>query len=507
MSEHDRPAEQPAVKTTIVGGRPPGPGKPLGPIPRGIEVLIKKAAVDPAFRRLLLETRDEAAREIDLVLEPAEALMLRAAPREQLQAIIDRTRVHPKLRSAFLGRAAAVMLVALGAGAIGCPAGIGPDRPAAEEVEPPATEEATEITPAIPTPLPERMAGIQSAAPERVEPPPAEEATKSTPPEAAPRSHGVAGIQPAAPEQVEPTEGIRPDRPPAKEDEPPPPVQGIRPDRPPDTKGIRPDRPPSAARPDADEGAAAPRATAVEPTASTPTSDAMTLGIRPDRPPITPGVPPGHMPAAGGARPDRPKPATGDTATGETATDEQAEPAVVTLAVPAEWTEQDALRAFARGLKHLSAKLLPKHTFTFKDGEDGRIHIAWKTQEYRLTVPSNKAGDTKVRDVTGPAADGLILTVWIAKDKGQAVRPQALDHDGKWKTDLKQVQLLPLKTNLMFNLDYGAEAKKDLLGTFASPQVWYRYHTAPDPSEPVTRGIRPDRPGGGTFGIQPDRPQ
>jgi len=38
--------EQEAVRTTIVGGRPPGSGQPVGRIPRGIEVLLKKAAVD-----------------------------------------------------------------------------------------------------------------------------------------------------------------------------------------------------------------------------------------------------------------------------------------------------------------------------------------------------------------------------------------------------------------------------------------------------------------------------
>ncbi|GAG42054.1 unnamed protein product, partial [marine sediment metagenome] len=61
MAQEDRPMEQPAVRTTIVGGRPPGSGKTVGPIPRGIEVLIKKAAVDPGFKMLLLAKRDGAA--------------------------------------------------------------------------------------------------------------------------------------------------------------------------------------------------------------------------------------------------------------------------------------------------------------------------------------------------------------------------------------------------------------------------------------------------------------
>ena len=71
MASDKRPPEQETVRTTIVGGWPPGSGKPLGPIPRGIEVLVKKAAVDPQFRRLLLEKRGEAAKEIGLALDPA----------------------------------------------------------------------------------------------------------------------------------------------------------------------------------------------------------------------------------------------------------------------------------------------------------------------------------------------------------------------------------------------------------------------------------------------------
>ncbi len=47
----DLPQEQEVVRTTIVGGRPPGSGQRLGPIPRGIEVLVRKASVDPEFKR------------------------------------------------------------------------------------------------------------------------------------------------------------------------------------------------------------------------------------------------------------------------------------------------------------------------------------------------------------------------------------------------------------------------------------------------------------------------
>jgi len=131
----DRPLEQEAVRTTIVGGRPPGSGQPVGDIPRGIEVLVKKAAVDGVFKELLLARRAAAAEEIGLSLQPAEAMMLAVAPAEQLEAIIARTSVPSEHRRAFLGQAASVMLAALGVmTSIGCepqptPGGARPDPP------------------------------------------------------------------------------------------------------------------------------------------------------------------------------------------------------------------------------------------------------------------------------------------------------------------------------------------------------------------------------------------
>ena len=106
--------------TTIVGGRPPGSGKPLGPIPRGIDVLVKKAAVDPEFRALLLFDRQAAADEIGLQLDPAEAAMLAAVPPAQLETIIDRTTVPAEHRRAFLGKVAAAMLATMGLATAGC---------------------------------------------------------------------------------------------------------------------------------------------------------------------------------------------------------------------------------------------------------------------------------------------------------------------------------------------------------------------------------------------------
>jgi len=88
---------------------------PADSVPRGIEVLIKKAAVDSEFRAVLLAEREAAASRIGLKLTPAEATLLHAIPRVQLDVTISRTRVAPRTRNAFLGYTAAVMLAALGA--------------------------------------------------------------------------------------------------------------------------------------------------------------------------------------------------------------------------------------------------------------------------------------------------------------------------------------------------------------------------------------------------------
>ncbi len=109
----ERLKEQDAVFTTIVGGRPPGSGTKVGAIPRGIEVLIKKASVDPEFRRLLLEKRGEAAKEIELELTEAERNTLSSIPAEQLEKIIDNTKVRPEHRAIFLGNVGKLMLAAV----------------------------------------------------------------------------------------------------------------------------------------------------------------------------------------------------------------------------------------------------------------------------------------------------------------------------------------------------------------------------------------------------------
>jgi hypothetical protein len=139
----ERESEAEAVRTTIVGGRPPGSGRSNVPVPRGIEVLVKKAAVDAEFRELLLTRRGSAADSIELELDPAECAILNVIPREQLARIVDQTEVGTELRPAFLGRAAAVMLAALGAGLVSAS---GPAGAQSEPSGPTAQAQATGVS-------------------------------------------------------------------------------------------------------------------------------------------------------------------------------------------------------------------------------------------------------------------------------------------------------------------------------------------------------------------------
>jgi hypothetical protein len=109
----------------------------MNPIPRGIDVLVKKASIDPEFKAALLAKRADAAKDIGLELSDAERMLLASAPREHLDAIIRSTTVSPAHRAVFLGKAAALMLAALGTityldgcgGDSGCK-GISPGKPA-----------------------------------------------------------------------------------------------------------------------------------------------------------------------------------------------------------------------------------------------------------------------------------------------------------------------------------------------------------------------------------------
>jgi hypothetical protein len=196
------PKEPEVVRTTIVGGRPPAKGRGMTDIPRGIEVLVKKASVDPEFKILLLDRREAAAEEIGLVLEPAEALMLRSVPAGQLEAIIASTKVDPGSRRTFLGKVAAAMLAAIAVGQAGCVAvtGARPDDPN-EKGDKPATQPETQPKP------PPAPTGIR------------------------PGPRPTKGARPDRPPRPRPTKDIRPE-PPKPPPPPPGPTRGTQPDRP-----------------------------------------------------------------------------------------------------------------------------------------------------------------------------------------------------------------------------------------------------------------------------------
>ena len=112
---------------TIVGGRPPARPGIRSDVPRGIEVLLRKASVDEAFRGRLLTDFEAAARSIDLELAPGERAVLGSVTPAALSAMIARVEIPAEHRGVFKGRAAAAMLAIVAGTAFACsPPGIAP---------------------------------------------------------------------------------------------------------------------------------------------------------------------------------------------------------------------------------------------------------------------------------------------------------------------------------------------------------------------------------------------
>ena len=97
---------------TIVGGRSVD-NRPTGNSPRGMEILLKKAAVDEEFAKLLLESPEEAARLISLDLGDSEKRILLNTARGSLQTMIRNTTVKRHQLSAFKTLSASLMLAAI----------------------------------------------------------------------------------------------------------------------------------------------------------------------------------------------------------------------------------------------------------------------------------------------------------------------------------------------------------------------------------------------------------
>ncbi len=95
---------------TIVGGRSTTHKNP-GNYPRGIEVLLKKAKVDPEFRGLFLQDPVAAAKSIDLTLTENEKKILASASGQVLQAMIYNTFVPKHHVRTFMTRTVPAMLI------------------------------------------------------------------------------------------------------------------------------------------------------------------------------------------------------------------------------------------------------------------------------------------------------------------------------------------------------------------------------------------------------------
>ncbi len=101
MSRHSR---------RFVGGRAGSPSG-QGRYPHGIEILLKKAKVDPQFRDKLLRDPVSAAHSIDLVLTDSEEIILANASRSTLSTMIQKAFVPRHQVSSFLTQKAPALVL------------------------------------------------------------------------------------------------------------------------------------------------------------------------------------------------------------------------------------------------------------------------------------------------------------------------------------------------------------------------------------------------------------
>ena len=163
------------------------------------------------------------------------------------------------------------------------------------------------------------------------------------------------------------------------------------------------------------------------------------------------------------------------------------------LPIPDHWNNAKLQDALATGLKRLADEKLPGHVFTQeKNDPNGTMRIAWKTQAYDVPRPTGKQqhAPVVVRRETGPAAEGLILTVWLSDTLGAADRPYTRDNAGIWKTYCGQASVPSLKKHLLFNVDYGPRTDEGLVDVFCSPRMWIKAAEVADKAVP-TGGDRP----------------
>lgn len=98
---------------TIVGGRPQASRGIRNDIPRALEILVKRAAIDKEFRAQLLQKREKIAKEMRIPLDPSEKAILAGIPEEHLQKMIQVTEVPPAQKNLLAKGTAAAMLALL----------------------------------------------------------------------------------------------------------------------------------------------------------------------------------------------------------------------------------------------------------------------------------------------------------------------------------------------------------------------------------------------------------
>lgn len=136
---------------TIVGGRSRG-NRMVGAYPRGIEILLKKARADPAFRGQLLQDPLNAAVSISLELSERETKTLKSTPQKILETMIANTRIPKQHVRAFkTAKTAAVLALLLGSTAV-----VPSVASAGQEAMPEPSVELVELAE-------QRMAAIQDA--------------------------------------------------------------------------------------------------------------------------------------------------------------------------------------------------------------------------------------------------------------------------------------------------------------------------------------------------------
>ena len=136
---------------TIVGGRSRS-NRLAGEFPRGIEILLKKARVDAAFRARLLKDPLSAAASISLELSRQEIHIIDSTPQSLLQAMISNTHVPKQHVNTFrTAKTAAILALILGSTVV-----VPPLAAAGAGAMPSASTEQIEL-------VRQRMAAVQDA--------------------------------------------------------------------------------------------------------------------------------------------------------------------------------------------------------------------------------------------------------------------------------------------------------------------------------------------------------